>query len=431
MKLCLRRLFAGLTVALALATGATAQTPAETMAQALQRGDAVAAREALSRHLARRPDAGLHQAQLEGLIALRAGDADGAIAIFRDILAVAPDFEPARMWLIRALHAAGQLGAAVAQAHQLASRTEDAQLRDQLLTQLATVRHHPRAGLALRFALLPSSNITAGSATRTVMIDGVPFMLDPASRATSGLGVTLGATAWYRWTLGPMMTAIVSASLDHRRFSTSRKPDETELALRLDVTRRGPRSTLTFGPRVTQLFQAGDLTRQQAGFGTSAAGLVTARLQLFIHAEYLRQRFPRAEFRDGIQIRVTPGLHYALSQDTRLTLELPVLRETARAAHLTHTDLALGLGLSTRLGDELHLGVSTLLGRNTHDGVYPGFSVARRDRVRSLRVTLSHDRLQFQGLVPQLTLTRRWQSSNIPLHRMRATDVALSLSRRF
>lgn len=111
----------------------TGSVQAETVGQALRRGDAEAARAALSAEVAGRKDAGLHRAQLEGLIALRQGEPAKAMQIFRAILEVAPGFEPARLGLVKALEAAGQRGTAIVQARRLALQTEDQGLRDQLL----------------------------------------------------------------------------------------------------------------------------------------------------------------------------------------------------------------------------------------------------------------------------------------------------------
>lgn len=407
------------------------QAQSETVEQALRRGDAQAARVALSEQIAGRKDAGLHRAQLEGMIALRQGDPDTAIKIFRGILAIAPTFEPSRIGLIRALEASGQRSSAITHARRLASQTEDGHLRDQLLSQIAMAEGARRGGVALRFALLPSSNITGGTTTETVLVGGVPFTLDPASREASGVGLTLGATAWRSWSLGRSWNATASASVDFRTFNTALKPDETELALRLDASHRGPRASVAFGPRYSMLFQDGSRARQQAGIGMNAAYLAAPRLRFFLSAEMLRQTYPQADFRNGTRTSVTPGLQWALSPQTILTAELPMLRESARARHLAHKDVALGIGLATRMSGGLNLSVSVLGGRNAYDGIYPGFTLARTDHVKSLRLSISHNKVQVRGLMPELSVTRKWQSSNIPLHDTRTTDFALSLSRRF
>lgn len=403
----------------------------ETVGQALRRGDAEAARAALSPQIAGRKDAGLHRAQLEGMIALRQGDPDTAIKIFRGILAIVPTFEPSRHGLIRALEASGQRSTAIFQARRLASQTEDARLRDQLLNQIALAESARRGGVALRFALLPSTNVTGGTAAETVLVGGVPFTLDPASREAPGVGLTLGATAWRNWSLGRTWVATTSASVDFRTFDTALKPDETEVALRLDASHRGSRRSVSFGPRFSVLFQDGDRARTQAGLGLNAIYLAAPRLRFLLSAEALRQTYQQTTFRNGNRISIAPGLQYALSQQTILTVELPMLRETARARHLAHKDIALGVGLATRMRSGLNLGVNVQSGRNVYDGIYPGFTVARRDHVKTLRLSVSHDKLNVRGLVPELSVTRKWQSSNISLHDVEKTDFGFSLSRRF
>ncbi|MCF8486073.1 MAG: surface lipoprotein assembly modifier [Rhodobacteraceae bacterium] len=409
----------------------TGSVQAETVGQALRRGDAEAARAALSAEVAGRKDAGLHRAQLEGLIALRQGEPAKAMQIFRAILEVAPGFEPARLGLVKALEAAGQRGTAIVQARRLALQTEDQGLRDQLLSEVALAEGPKRGGVALRFGLLPSSNITGGADADTVLVGGVPFTLDLASRKAGGVGATVGATAWHRWSLGKEWTATASASVDLRLFNTALKADETDVGLRLDLSRQGPRGSVSFGPRFAMLFQDGDRARRQAGVGLNATYFASPRLRFFLSAEVLRQDFPQSSFRDGTRSSATVGLQWALSRETFLTVEVPMLRETAVAAHLAHKDLGLGIGLATQLRGGLNLGVSVFGGRNAYDGVYPGFTVARRDDVKSLRLRLSHDKVKIRGLVPELSVTRKWQASTIPLHDVTTTDVALSLSRRF
>lgn len=409
--------------------GAMAQTGA--LGDSLRRGDVDGARALLDTQVAGRADAQLHRAHLEGLIALRQGDARKAVEIFEAIVDIAPGFEPSRLALVQALHVAGRRGTAIAQARRLADTTEDAQLRDQLLNQIALTEGARRGGVALRFSLLPSSNITGGSSAETVTLGGVPFVLDAGSRKARGIGISLGVTAWRSWVLGRQWTATAAASLDRRIFDTRLKPDETELSLRLNAAWRGQRGELTFGPRLALLRQPGGLARRQAGIGLAGAWLISPRLRFTLSAEWLRQEYPQAPFRTGHLTSLVPGLQWAVSPRTTLFADLPVLRETARAPHLAHRDLGLGLGIATRLPEGLNLGLSAFAGRNRYDGVYPGFSITRRDTVRSLRVSLSHDKITLRGVRPEISVTRRWQASNIPLHDITTTDFGLSLSRRF
>ncbi len=427
MKHILSAVLGGIAVAAMCVTFAAA----DPVADALRRGDPEAARSALNERLAGRKDAGLHRAHLEGLIALRQGNPQTAARIFEAILEAAPGFEPARLELARTLDVMGRRGPAIAQARRLAATTEDERLRDQLLSQIALADGARRGGVALRFSLLPSTNITGGTLQETVLVGGVPFTLDPTSREASGVGLLVGATAWHSWSLGKDWKAVASASVDQRIYDTALKPDETEVGLRLDMAHRGPRGGISFGPRFAVLFQNGDRARRQMGLGMNLSYLIDPRLRFTLAAEWLKQDHPQSAFRDGNRVTATPGLQWAVSRQTTLAVEMPLLRETANASHLAHKDIGLGFGFATQMRNGLNLGVNLFAGRNTYDGIYPGFDMARKDQVKSLRVGISHNRLHWKGLRPEFSVTRKWQSSNIPLHDTSTTDFGLSLSRRF
>lgn len=404
---------------------------AQNITQSLRSGDYAAARAALDRQVGSRKDANLHRAHLEGMIALRQGNPAEAIRIFRAILDIAPGFEPARLQLVRALNAAGERDQALGEARRLALQTEDQRLRDQLLDQIALARGPKRGGVILRFSILPSSNITGGTTRETVLIGGVPFTLDPASRQANGIGINLGVTLWRQWNLGRETRGTASATIDRRVYDTALKPDETELGLRFDIAHRMPHGAVTFGPRYALLFQNGQESRSQIGIGISGTQVMSPRLRLTYSAEWLRQRFPDQSFRNGNRLSATFGLQWALSRDAFLSVEVPYLRETAAAPHLSHRDFGLGLGVNFRMKNGLALGAHAFAGRNRYDGIYPGFSVARADRVQSLRLSASHEAISIGTLVPEFTVTRKWQSSNIPLHDVTTTDLGLSLVRRF
>jgi len=80
--------------------------------------------------------------------------------------AVAPDYEPARRELTLLLAYRGDVTAARYHAERLVAETADEQLRAGLQTFILNNTSRKPGGFALRFALLPSSNQTRGSAGR-------------------------------------------------------------------------------------------------------------------------------------------------------------------------------------------------------------------------------------------------------------------------
>lgn len=402
---------------------------AETLEMALQRGDATAARAALEAEVAGKPDAAIHRAHLEGLLAMRRGDLRAAETIFRAILARSPGFEPSRIQLVIVLDKLGDPRARH-EARRLAETTKDAGLRARLERKAGARDQQDKSGVQLRFALLPSSNLTGGPKTDTILIGGLPFRLDPGSRQAGGMGLSLGVVAWQSWELSPDWQLTLSGSADRRVYDTDAKADETEVGARLAFAHKASWGGLSFGPRTAILFQGGEQVRRQAGLGFETAVPTGKTTRLSLSAEVLRQRFPQTAFRDGTLSRAQIGLRWAANRDTTFHLQLPVERETAVADHLSHLELGIELGVHLRRGP-VGLGIAVATSLDRYDGVYPGFDVARKDKVSSLKLTLRHDKLDWQGLVPELTVTRTRQDSNIPLHDSWTTDVGLNLVKRF
>lgn len=402
---------------------------ADTLEKALQRGDATAARAALEVEVAGKPDADVHRAHLEGLLAMRRGDLRAAETIFRAILARFPGFEPSRVQLVIVLD---KLGDPVArqEARRLAETTSDAGLRARLARKAGAQGRSDKSGVQVRFGLLPSSNVTGGPNTDTILIGGLPFRLDPGSRQAGGTGISLGLVAWQSWDLSPDWRLTLSGSVDRRVYDIDAKADETEVGARLAFAHKASWGGLSFGPRAAVLYQSGAQVRQQAGLGVETAVLTGKTTRLSFSAEVLRQRFPQAAFRDGTLSRAQIGLRWAASRDTSFHLHLPIERETAEVDHLSHLELGVEFGVKLRRGP-MGIGLAVATSRDRYDGVYPGFDVARKDQVSSLELTLSHDKLNWQGMVPELSITRTRQDSNIPLHDSWTTDVGLTLVKRF
>lgn len=407
----------------------TSAASADTLEAALQRGDAAAARAALEAEIAGKPDAEIHRAHLEGLIAMRQGHLRKAEAMFRAILAEHPGFEPARVQLVIVLN---QLGdpAARKETRRLAETTQDSRLRQRLARSEVAKGRSEKSGVQFRFAILPSSNLTGGPKTETVVIGGLPFHLDPASREAAGTGLGLGLVAWQSWALSRDWQLTLSGSVDRRIYDTEAKPDETEVGARLMLAHKASWGGLSFGPKSAVLFQDGALMRRQVGVGLEAAVLSGKKVRLSFSAEVLRQNFPEAAFRDGTLSRALIGIRWASNRDAAVFLNLPIERETAQADHLSHLDVGIELGIQFRRGP-VGVVLSVAANRDRYDGVYPGFDIAREDKVSRLRLSLSHDKINWQGMVPELSISRTHQDSNIPLHDSWTTDVGITLIKRF
>ncbi|WP_367581766.1 hypothetical protein [Sulfitobacter pontiacus] len=158
----------------------------------------------------------------------------------------------------------GDVTAARYHAERLVAETADEQLRAGLQTFILNNTSRKPGGFALRFALLPSSNQTRGSAEQEILIGGVPFTLNPASRASSGVGLAIGGTAWRRWQWNERWSGVGTASLDAKFYDSALNTETTAVA-RFDVIRGGQRGRFSFGPIAELSFSDSDIVRRRWG----------------------------------------------------------------------------------------------------------------------------------------------------------------------
>lgn len=396
----------------------------------LAAGDYDGARAALARLVAGRPDAALHLAQLEGMILLRQGRIDEAARVFRMILAAEPRYLPARRGLTEALARGGDLSAAAWHAERIMATSPDAGERAALAALVASARAGALRGVALRFALLPSSNASRGTAARTVIIDGLPFEIDEESRARAGVGLSLGVSGWTGRQVAPDWTATLGISADAKLYG-GRPDDEANLALRADLARTGPRMRLSFGTLAEMRFIDGVEDRRRLGLDLAFAMRPGAGGEVSAGVTHWRQWHPDAAFRDGTLTEAHLGWHGQVTPTTALWLRLPVEVERTGRDHLDRNETGVVVGVEHEWRGGLITALSAGWSVDDYRGRYPGFASARRDEVATFAIALRHRRLTVGRFLPELSYTFTDARSNIPIHDHEAHDLGIALSTRF
>lgn len=394
-------------------------------------GDYEEAHKLLLAQVGGRRDAALHFAFLEALILIREGYPDKAAKLLRDILDVAPDFEPARRELAVLLAATGQTEGALFHAETLLATTQDPALRAQLQGFLATQGRAKKRGITTRFAILPSSNANGGTETETVDIGGLPFVIDPASRATRAIGVSIGATAWNRWRLSPRTEATLFGSLDVLRYDTDLIPNETVLATRLDFSTHGARHRLSFGPQADYTWRNGDGYRKRLGLAAAGEYLLRDGLQVGGGLSYFKQDYPGQDFLDGHLLEGSATMRWTVSPKLAVTAGVPFKIERTGRAHLNHRDIGLKLGLEKSWKGGLFTAFSLGYTDARYEGDFPVFGVPRHDRKTTAGLSLRHSKLRFGRFVPEFSVAYTQSKSNVEFYDFDKLDFGISLSQRF
>jgi hypothetical protein len=417
-------------VALLAGCMASAQDAAPSPLDALRAGDYDTARAALSATVAGQPDAPLHLAYLEGLIRMRDQKFADAAEIFRSILAVAPDYEPARRELTFALVSMGETAGARYHAERLVAQTSDERLRAELRSLISSTGHGKSHGIGLQLAVLPSSNVSRGTKDNVIEIGDMPFVIDQASLAQSGVGLTFGISAWNRWVLSEDWSTTLSGALSAQFYDHAIANEQTA-SVKLDVHRPFAQGWFSAGPVAEVTFIDGDKSRQRVGLSASGSYSIVPGKNLSAEVTQLWQTFPGQKFRDGTDTAGYLSYQYVISPSTTLSISLPFERERTKLAHLDHDDIGAVIGLDREWSNGLITGLSAGLRRDTYLGDFPAFDESRRDKVSSIGISLLHRNLAFGRFTPKFRYTYTNSRSNIELFNYDSHDISISLSSQF
>jgi len=397
----------------------------------LENRDYAAARAELGRGVAGRPDAALFAAHLEALILLREGQPDAAADVLRQILDVAPDFEPARRELTVLLALMGQTENAIFHAERLLNQTDNLRIQRDMSEFIRANRTEKMRGISTRFAILPSTNANNGSDEDTITIGGLPFTIDPDSQAKEGLGFGAGLTAWNSWRLSERWTGTLIGAFDIEEYLTDAFNDEQNLSLRFDFGRNGARTRLSFGPVAELRLSNWNAERERLGLRIGIQNALGPRTRIGADLTSFRQTYRREPFRDGTLLSGSIGLEHAISQTLVASASLPFTRERTKRAHLDHDDIGLTLGIAKDWPDGLYTRLSLGLRENNFIGNFPGTTVARNDVLSSIGVSIRHDKFQIGGLTPEIGVVYTDSNSNVGFFDYESLDFSVGFGMQF
>lgn len=397
----------------------------------LESGDFDLARSELANRVAQRPDAALFAAHLEAMIQLRLGNADKAADILRQILDVAPDFEPARQELTVLLARLGQADGAIFHAQRLLRDTKDPVTARNMNNFVRVYQGGQQSGITGRFSILPSTNATRGTQEETIMIGGLPFTISPESRAREGIGFAIGSTAWKKWQLSEHWSGMLSAAIDFNGYLTKDPDSEQSLQLRYDFQRGDARTQLRLGPVAELASENWDPKRLRLGFDFGVLHLTSPRSRFRLDSTGTRQVHQVESFRDGYLFRSNLGFDHAFSNTLYGSLDLSFGRETTQRAHLDHHDNGLFIKLAKEWQNGLLTGLTVGRRRNDYVGNFPGTSIARRDVQNSIGVQLSHDSIKIWDNTPEINVTWIDSNSNVGFYDYTSLDVSFGFTTSF
>ena len=360
---------------------------------------------------------------------------DRAIAAFRAILVARPELVRVRLELARRhfeLVLAGNPPAGVAL---------------NVNRFLNIMRARKRWSLRVGAAMLPDTNIGAGSAERIIYIDvggaRLPFVRNEDELTTSGVGVSAWLGGEYQYPLPGSGSGAGSWRIRAGGDVSRREYRGSEFDQLTVAGHAGPRWLIGRGSEASLLLTGlhqwtgsglEEPSHYDVGLRVEGRHRLTPRTTLTARLSGAERRYDDEKERDGPILDVSLGTFWVASPTLRLDAGLGWGRERPGLERFRNSSRRVHVGATAALPWGFTVGGSGALRWTDYEGGWLPFvedGGARKDLTRTLRLFAHNRALTVEGFSPQLSLTRENRSSNAQLHDYKRTFGELRFVRLF
>ena len=351
-----------------------------------------------------------------------------AETLARPVRAAIPQFGPVYHVLAHCALVRGQRRQAVAYYRQLASQVRNEQARKAILDRADRIAKSLRPRLEMDVTLVPSTNIVRQTSETQL---GGGWNVSDDSRAAPGIWA--GTTASV---IVPLYQARDYSNLMFIRFGTGYNTARRTHHPLVGIENRslfslGPKSTIHAGVFYDHQWEDRESSRHRYGVKLGGARrFEDERFRLGWEVSAARQDYAE-DFRDGYRVSGLLQPAFRLDGRNTITATLTAGRDEARTDRYTFTEAGIDLELEHRWP----FGLYTSVAGNARYRRYDGFAALTLERQRNkalaARFGVSHERLTFAGVRPELTLTATRQWSNDVFNDYSALDAGLRFKRGF
>lgn len=352
-------------------------------------------------------------------------------ALLERLVTVAPDTAAYRLALAEVLVRQGEVDRAQFHYQQLNGAVLGPKDRAYVAQRLASLKLDDAWQFRLSFGLVPQTNVGKRTSSETIQIGGLNFVLDNASRETSGIGLSYAAGASravpiHRGTLLRFGVQAQGYAYEESDFNDMR------LRFHLGMEYLLAETVLIEGGFAHNLrFVADERYSTGPGFWLGGQVKLSPQTLMTVRGQTDFLRHPTAPGLDGHRHAVLVGLRHQAAPSLLATAQFVLDRTDARQSTQSTKGAALLLGARKFWTGGLILGLDLSQRYETHDGFDPLFGVRRKDRTTSATLRAAHRSFTIAGYAPTLEITHEKRQSTLSLARYRNTSVGVFLTRDF
>ena len=347
---------------------------------------------------------------------------DEAIAAFRAMLVRRPELIRVRLELARAFFLKGEDRLARRHFEQVLAGKPPAAVALNVNRFLNIMRARKRWSLRLGAALLPDTNIGAGSDERIININGLPFRRNQEELTTSGIGVSAWLGGEYQYPLGDRWRLRAGGDFSRREYRESEFDQMTvsgHVGPRWLIGRASEASLLLTALHHWTGSELEEPSHRDIGLRVEGRHRVNRRTTVNARVSRHERRYDERTHLDGSTTDVSVGAGWVASPTVRIDASAGWGRERTEAEQWRHSSRWVQLGATALLPWGFTVGGSGRLRWADYQGDWFPFTTpgqSRSDLTRTLRLFAHNRALTLEGFSPQVSVTQAQRTSNAQLH---------------
>lgn len=374
----------------------------------------------------------VYGAFLSGRIAEKENKLRDARDIYRKILNASPNLARARFHLAEVLKKLGDTEGAKHNFEMVAGGEIDKNLSEKIKTEIKDIALSKRWHAQSHFSIVPTSNMSQGTFREKVLITGIAFTPDPATKQKSGIGLIYGLEANYLYPIKDDIRMLFSFATQHSDFSHNTFDDRT--------LRAG------FGP---QFFTTNSVTSLEAytlhrrigaferGYSTAFGGQISSRHVLtqkdritgVVAAQ--TQNYDIVKYQEGYKINSALTYDRFLSSSSYISSTIFMENEKTRNQHLNYRQIGGTIGYHFETPGALIFYPNISLIHQAYEGVFPLTDIKRTDIKEVYSLTFTKKNWLLFGLAPKTTISYINNTSNIELYDYKKLDIFMNFTKVF
>ena len=366
---------------------------------------------------------------------------DQAIAAFHFMLVARPELVRVRLELARAFFLKEEDRLARRHFEQVLAGNPPAGVALNVGRFLNIMRARKRWSLRVGAAVLPDTNIGAGSAEEIIYINvggaRLPFVRDADELTASGIGVSAWLGGEYQYPLSRRWRLRGGGDVSRREYRESRFDQMTvagHVGPRWLIGRGSEASLLLTGLHQWTGSGLEDPSHYDVGVRVEGRHRMTPRTTLTARVSRAERRYDDAAGRDGAILDVSLGTFWVASPTLRLDAGLGWGRERPEIERFRNTSRRVHVGATAALPWGFTVGGSGALRWTDWERGWLPFvedGGERKDLTRTIRLFAHNRALTVEGFSPQLSVTQETRTTNAQLHDYERTFGELRFVRLF